>query len=295
MSTTPRSLLVATDFSADAALAISRSVALAGALGIEDLRLLHVVEAPWLGALQQWLGMAMASQHGVVEEAQRAMDALVSAITKRSGRRPASRVVVGNLLDTLIEQAAKVDLLAIGARGQHRVRDFAVGTTGERLLRKRRGPILVVRRRPVRPYRRVLAPIDFSPHAVQVLRHATAIAPGAQVDLLHAFELPFESKLRLAGVTDDQINQQRVAARAQVVDRVAKLIAEADVDATRVHRRIEHGYPPRVIVETARRDNADLIVIGKHGESIMEDLLLGSVTLHVLGQTRCDVLVVSAP
>ncbi len=293
--TTPRSLLVATDFSADAALATSRSVALAGELGIDDLRLLHVVEAPWLGALQQWVGMATASQQGVVDEARRSMDALASAIAKRRGRRPASDVVVGNLLETLIEQAAQVDLLAIGARGQHPVRDFAVGTTGERLLRKRRGPVLVVRRRPVRQYRRVLAPVDFSRHALQVVRHAAAIAPAAQIDLLHVFELPYESKLRLAGVTDEQIHQQRMVARAQAFDRVATLLEEAGIDTTRVHRRIEHGYAPRVIVDAARQDNVDLIVIGKHGESIVEDLLLGSVTLHVLAQARCDVLVVSAP
>lgn len=293
--TTPRSILVATDFSAGAALAASRAAVLARELGIDELRVLHVVEAPWLGTLQQWFGLAEASRQGLVDEAGRSMARVVAAIEKETGRKPAASVVVANLLDTLVEQAAQADLLVIGARGQHPVRDFAVGTTGERLLRKRRGPILVVRGRPVRPYRRVLAPVDFSPHALQVLRHASAIAPGALVGLLHAFEVPFESKLRFAGVSEDEIHRLRVHARAQAADGVAKLLAGSGVGAGRVHRRIEHGYAPRVIVDAARHDDADLIVIGKHGESIVEDLLLGSVTLHVLGQARCDVLVVSAP
>ncbi|RPH59454.1 MAG: universal stress protein, partial [Burkholderiales bacterium] len=116
----------------------------------------------------------------------------------------------------------------------------------------------------------------------------------AQIDVLHAFEVPFESKLRFAGVADDEIHRLRQHARARAVDRVAKLVADAGVDATRVQRRVEHGYAPRVIVDAARHWDADLIVIGKHGESIVEDLLLGSVTLHVLGEARCDVLVVSA-
>lgn len=291
---TPRSILVATDFSRDAALAASRAVALAGDLGVADVRLLHVVEAPWLGTLQQWFGLAESSRQGLVDEAERSMAAQVAAIEAETGRRPASSVVVGSLLETVIEQAGQADLLVVGARGQHPVRDFAVGTTGERLLRKRRGPMLVVRRGPVGHYRRVLAPVDFSKHAGHVVRQAAAIAPQAQIEVLHAFEVPFESKLRFAGVADDEIHRLRQHARAQAVDGVAKIVAEAGIDAARVRRRVEHGYAPRVIVDAARHADADLIVIGKHGESIVEDLLLGSVTLHVLGESRCDVLVVSA-
>lgn len=290
----PRSILVATDFSRDAALAASRALALAGELDVDDVRMLHVVNAPWLGTLQQWFGLAESSRQGLVDEAERSMAGLVSAIEAETGRRVASSVVVGDLLEAVIERAARADLLVVGARGQHPVRDFAIGTTGERLLRKRRGSMLVTRRKPVSSYRRVLAPVDFSKHSAAVLRQATSIAPAAQIDVLHAFEVPFESKLRFAGVADDEIHRLRQHARAQAVDGVARLVAEAGVDAARVRRRVEHGYAPRVIVDAAREADADLIVIGKHGESIVEDLLLGSVTLHVLGEARCDVLVVGA-
>ncbi|MCZ7559421.1 MAG: universal stress protein [Burkholderiaceae bacterium] len=291
----PGSILVATDFSRNAGQAALRALALADELGADALRLLHVVEAPWLGALQQWFGLADASQQGLVAEAQRSMAALVASIEARSGRRVAAEVAVGVLLDTVIERAAQADLLVIGARGQHPVRDFAIGTTGERLLRKRRGPLLVVRRSPARRYRRVLASVDFSVHAPWVLAQAATIAPAARIELLHAFELPFEGKLRSAGVPLAEIHLSRQQARAQAVERLAGVVVASGIDPVRVHRRIEHGYAPRVIVDAARESQADLIVIGKHGESIVEDLLLGSVTLHVLGEARCDVLVVSAP
>src|SRR5690606_17006171 len=115
--------LVATDFSRDAELAASRAVALSGELGIDDLRLLHVVEAPWLGTLQQWFGLADASRQGLVSEAERSMAELATSLEAGTDRRLAASVVVGNLLETVIEHAAPVDLLAIGARGQHPVRD----------------------------------------------------------------------------------------------------------------------------------------------------------------------------
>jgi len=56
--------------------------------------------------------------------------------------------------------------------------------------------------------------------------------------------------------------------------------------------RVEHGMPdavlPRLLGETA----ADLVVTGKHGASEIVDLLLGSMTKHLLRETGCDVLVV---
>jgi nucleotide-binding universal stress UspA family protein len=35
--------------------------------------------------------------------------------------------------------------------------------------------------------------------------------------------------------------------------------------------------------------------MGKHGQGMLEELLLGSVTKHVLSEATCDVLVASAP
>ena len=41
--------------------------------------------------------------------------------------------------------------------------------------------------------------------------------------------------------------------------------------------------------------NADLIVVGKHGSHIAEELLIGSVTKHVLAESQCDLLVMCDP
>ena len=48
------------------------------------------------------------------------------------------------------------------------------------------------------------------------------------------------------------------------------------------------------IVEQELEQACDLIVIGKHGRNVMEDLLLGSVTSHVLAESVGDVLVSTA-
>lgn len=289
-----RSIVVATDFSAGAALAAARAARLCRLPGVETVQLLHVVDAPWLGVLGRSLGMAESAREALMEEAAHALAAQVQALAREAGRSVTSRVMVGPLLDTLLEGAAGADLLVIGAHGQHPVRAMALGSTGERMLRRRRGAMLVVRKAAGGDYRQVLAPVDFSPYGASVVRSAAAIAPQARIEVLHAFEVPFEGKLRAAGVPDDEIVRLRQQARVQAVDGIAEVIAHSGVEHARLERRIGHGYAPRAIVDAARESGADLVVIGKHGESRTEDLLLGSVTLHILGEVRCDVLVVGS-
>ncbi|MEO8250654.1 MAG: universal stress protein [Burkholderiales bacterium] len=45
------------------------------------------------------------------------------------------------------------------------------------------------------------------------------------------------------------------------------------------------------MVEQEQEQACDLIVIGKHGRSMVEELLVGSVTSHVLAESAGDVLV----
>ena len=52
-----------------------------------------------------------------------------------------------------------------------------------------------------------------------------------------------------------------------------------------------HADPSLAISEQEVERACDLIVVGKHGRSVMEDLLVGSVTSHVLAESVGDVLV----
>lgn len=55
------------------------------------------------------------------------------------------------------------------------------------------------------------------------------------------------------------------------------------------------GSPESRIVETAEDIGADLIVVGSHGYSRWERLLLGSVSQSVVHHAPCSVMVVRAP
>ncbi|MDA1107364.1 MAG: universal stress protein [Proteobacteria bacterium] len=73
-----------------------------------------------------------------------------------------------------------------------------------------------------------------------------------------------------------------------------KLVSSCGVDQNRVSHIVEHGYPSAGILGKAEQIEADLIVMGRHGQSGWEAALLGSVTKHVIYEAGCDVLVVNA-
>lgn len=56
--------------------------------------------------------------------------------------------------------------------------------------------------------------------------------------------------------------------------------------------RVVVGDPREAILDLARREHADLIVVGSHGRSGLTKLLLGSVASHIVTHAPCDVLVV---
>lgn len=80
--------------------------------------------------------------------------------------------------------------------------------------------------------------------------------------------------------------------RQEAVKHIKELIRNSDEGASRTSYAVEYGGASRVILAKEEERSADLIVIGKHGRSMVEEWLLGRVTRHVLADSKSDVLVV---
>jgi len=57
---------------------------------------------------------------------------------------------------------------------------------------------------------------------------------------------------------------------------------------------VEGSRPDDVILEQARQSHADLIVMGTHGRTGLERVLVGSIAERVIGGATCSVLAVKA-
>jgi nucleotide-binding universal stress UspA family protein len=289
-----RRILAATDLSGPSRHAVDRAMFIAAETGAH-LDILHVVKRGAFEELRSIVGAETQDlERRIAEDAQEAVGNLVAELGAARGVSAEACVVVGPVVEEILAQAGKTatDLLVLGARGTGFLRQLLFGTTAERTLRKVARPTLVVRDVPHQTYRRALVAVDFSESSAQALQAARALAPAAEFALLHAYELPFEEKLQFAGISDAVIERYRADAERLASGRLAAFATEAGLDPATVRLVVRHGDPSRVILEHEQAQACDLLAVGKRGVSLVEELLLGSVTRHVLAGATADVLVV---
>jgi nucleotide-binding universal stress UspA family protein len=77
--------------------------------------------------------------------------------------------------------------------------------------------------------------------------------------------------------------------QGELVERSRKKLADAGLQA---EGRVIEGDPRESLLELARREFVDLIVVGSHGRTGLEKLLMGSVASHIVAHASCSVLVV---
>src|SRR5690554_5311215 len=142
-----QSILAATDFSDDARNAVERAALVGVDAGLARGAVAHVLEASWFESLRRYANLSADAEQSVVAEATRTLDELAEAVRRQTGFAMERELCVGNVLDMVLGMLGEFDVLALGARGRNPLRDFAIGTTAERLLRRTGKPILVVKRK----------------------------------------------------------------------------------------------------------------------------------------------------
>jgi len=258
--------------------------------------LMHVQPGGALADLRHWLGAGNKVELEIAATALEELNGLADELhaTRKVDVRPLQ--ASGSVLDEVSREMAGSDaaLLIVGARGSGFMRKLPLGTTAERLLRRATRPMLIVRQAVHEPYRRALVAVDFSPWSLHAIATARRFAPHAQLVLLNAFEVPFEAKLHYSGVDAGTVDRYRLEAGAQARKRLADLALGAGLRADQWVPCIVEGEASQRIVEQELERDCDLVVLGKHGRSAAEELLLGSVTKHVLAEGTMDVLVSTA-
>lgn len=86
-------------------------------------------------------------------------------------------------------------------------------------------------------------------------------------------------------------SRRTASGRARAWQRVHVLAQEAGLQPTKWEPCAVEGHAALRIVEVEQSHDCDLVVPGKHGRSATADLLLGSVTKHVLAEGSADALV----
>lgn len=294
-SRTTRSILLATDFSKPARQAYSYALSLASIFRTR-LILLHVVKAP--PGFETWSPAARRSLGPLRTKALLELGRM-ARLARDNGVTAEHRLVVDIPEDAILNIAEKsrADVIAIGTHGRTGLDRLRLGSVAEAVLRKAACPVLTVHAgsfsdAPIRGQRlkwhRLLVPMDFTASSDAALRFAAMLAERlhGQISIVHVFD-PW------AAVGQDHARVREFKTR-KLAQRVRKVMSALKSDLSDFNTILAPGDAGEVILNLAKREVADLIVMGTHGRRGLQRLVLGSVAGSVVRRAGCPVLVVKA-
>ena len=237
-----------------------------------------------------------ASLHEAAAERTREIARLLTA------RRTRVEVRNGRAHEVLREVASDThaDLLVVGPHGEQSPKSRLLGTTADRLVRTTHIPVLVGGRgRPSAIEKHIVAGVDASSITGSVLAWAAyaSTALDAKVTALYALK-PVTTSHALAMAQTGATGEVVAAAEAALAIRAEKdwLRREsllAGVEPERLDCDVIYGDAAEWIVQTAKRENASLIIVGRRDPIAVLPALLGRTLRHVLHDSDCAVLVVT--
>lgn len=176
-------------------------------------------------------------------------------------------------------------LIVTGVARFNSLRDYFLGAPVDDLVRLSPAPVLVVKRRPRKPYQRLLVTTDFSECSVEALRTAAAIFPKATLRVVHSFHAAWEVFLERES-TIHLIRQESNESMERLVDSLPENVR------SRVEAVNDEGLLGTVISEQIANWSADVLVLGSHGQSGFAPAKIGDTGAALLKFAECDVLVV---
>jgi nucleotide-binding universal stress UspA family protein len=143
---------------------------------------------------------------------------------------------------------------------------------------------------------KILVPVDFSVCSRAALSYALSLAEqlGSSIDVLHVAEVPsYKTEPRIAKESGFTTLREYAleTGQGELDAFLGKLEAK---QREKVSARIDAGRPRDCILEHAKRDRYDLIVMGTHGRTGRVHSLAGSVAESVVRTAPCPVLTVRA-
>lgn len=201
------------------------------------------------------------------------------------------RVETGDPTGEILRQVHGVApvLLVAGVHRSGRFLDALRETTIQRVVRHGRCPVLMVRDAPDHAYRRILSAMDFSSGATAALRLAARLWPEGRISVLHALHLPYSGGIGAPGAGTDEIAAGFVRdARAEDAAWRDRTALPANVAA---ETRIEIGGACGVIRRIVETEAFELVCVGAHGRVGALPSVLGSLTLDLIRDPPCDLLI----
>lgn len=143
-------------------------------------------------------------------------------------------------------------------------------------------------------FKRILFPTDQSAHSHKAQDFAMDLAEkyNSEIIILNVFKLSRQlyTAESIYYMYLDDIESKTAELRRMFLEKIEQ---EAKSRNIKVSSTVEEGSPGTIIVDTANKENCDLIVMGTRGLNALERTLIGSVSNYVIHHSKCPVMLIN--
>ncbi|MBF0109417.1 MAG: universal stress protein [Magnetococcales bacterium] len=191
-----------------------------------------------------------------------------------------TQVIHGQIVDQEIVTAAersRTDLIVMGRRGRRGLARMMLGHATARVIGKASCNVLVVPRAARIEGRHIVLATDGSRHADRAILATGQLAQKCK------------TPVSVVSVIDGEESREQRNKAETIVQRAVDYLRSQGIHA---EGAVRSGRPDGEIIELVRRKGADLVVVGSHGLTGLERILVGSTTERILNGTATAVFVV---
>lgn len=277
-------ILLATDFNKSSESALKTAVLIARKFKSE-ITLIHVIpKAP--DVLLPW-------KHLKQKSTARLRD-IEKEITKSGVKLGKTLLIHGIPFHQIIQHADYLDVnvIIMGAGEKERNDKNNLGTHAERVMRKARKPVFVVKQGSSPRIKKILCPVDCSASSSRALTNAVHLARNFKAELT-VFYVIRTWDIFYPGMGKAPAGVQKT----YIQDETAKFnqfLKSFDFHDVKWNKKIKQGVPYEEILKTARRINANCLVVGILGETGLPQILMGSVAKKIAHDMPCPLLAIKS-
>ncbi|MDM8568278.1 TSUP family transporter [Thiotrichales bacterium HSG1] len=179
----------------------------------------------------------------------------------------------------IIDEAEQnyIDVIVMGCRGMTGFKRLMKGSNTAKVIGYAQCSVLIVPKTAVIKGKKILLAVDGSRYSDIAACTAMSIAKHIHASVL------------VVSVVFSSLREQRYTKAVQEIKRVESFLSEEGIEVT---GEVLSGKPADVLVEIADAKGIDLIVVGSHGRTGLDRVILGSVSDQVISYANCAVLVV---
>ncbi|MBZ0188797.1 MAG: universal stress protein [Candidatus Obscuribacterales bacterium] len=214
------------------------------------------------------------------------------------------RVKFGDIRETIIQTAIEegFELVVMGSHGKGTIERLLIGSVAQCVLEHAPTAIMIVKRhgnmdnQKLSRFEKILVPYDGSVYSGDTVSWLSRRVFSAKTKFHIVMAIPEFEEVEQKEVSPNQcvlldkqwhtIKERSFEILENIALKLGSIVGNENVSIDAVP-----GDPQTAILKAAERFGADLIACGSHGRSGLSRLLIGSVSMYLVHNARCPVLV----